>query len=66
MAKRRKRRKRRKTSKGMLVRAYLEKAPRWLLEVKTPKRLFTRIDSKFRIAGLDVLEATAGYYVTGL
>jgi hypothetical protein len=25
-----------------------------------------RVDSKFRIAGLDILEATAGYYLTGL
>lgn len=25
-----------------------------------------RVDSKFRIAGLDILESTAGYYVTGL
>lgn len=46
MARRRIRRK--ATSKGLLVRAYLEGAPRWLLEVKPPRHLFSRIDEKFR------------------
>ena len=46
MARRRIRRK--ATSKGLLVRAYLEGAPRWLLEVKSPRHLFSRIDEKFR------------------
>lgn len=47
-----------KGDKGLLVRAYLENAPRWLLETKTPKRLFARIDEEFR----ETLRHKSGVY----